>query len=365
MGRTDTRPRPGAAIALLLSGCTTFYGLEPEPGTTSSSGTGGAGGSVLFKPTSLLPIFDAAHLCSLVATCPTLGDSILASTALPVVIPLASDARNFSSCVEWLTAPLAPDMGAAPRPGFAELRSMIVCMAATTTCADAGRCAFYEAIEATDARCTGMPAPRCESNTAIDCSALRVSHCKTKGYPPGSECMVGIDGSSACAVGSCTEADVSCDPSSDPGPTESSYVFRCEAAAQLRKGTNCRAVGDTCNDSAPSLPDRGCFSSMGHAKCTTFGDASCFGDRVRVCSGGLLGEVDCGGFGRTCVDEGFTARCAPANPACSPFDANVNQCDADGHTIHLCVDGKPADFDCASIGRVCAPAVGPVSGRCE
>lgn len=351
----------GVAVALLASACTTFYGLEPEPGT-SSSGTGGAGGSVLFKPTSLLPIFDAAHLCSLIATCPTLGDSVIASTALPVVIPGASDARNFSSCVEWLTAPLAPDMGAAPRAGFTELRSMIVCMAATTTCADAGRCAFYEAIEAADPRCSMKTGSRCEMGAAIDCDALRVSHCKTKGYAPGSECLLGGDGAAACAVGTCQTTDVSCDHTTEPGASEPSYVFFCGMSG-LRKGINCRAVGDTCNDGAAALDERGCFDSMGLSKCTTLGEASCFDDRVRVCSGAFVGEVDCGALGETCVYEGFTARCAPANPVCSPFDANVNQCE--GTTIHLCVDGKKADFDCATIGKGCVPGAGAVTGHCE
>lgn len=352
---------PVLGVALLVPACTTFYGVEPDP-TGASSGTGGSGGSVFFAPSSLLPIFDAAHVCGLVAACPTLGDSVVASAALPVSIPLASDARNYSSCVEWLTAPLAPDTDGAPRAGFTELRSMMACMAATTTCADAARCAFYEVIAPSDARCASQTGSRCDADAAIDCDALRVSHCKSKGYAPGSQCLVGSDGVAACAVGTCSAPDVSCDPATDPGPTEPSYVFACGPSG-LRKGIDCRAMGVVCDDSAADLADRGCVGSTGKASCTTFGEAACLGDRVRVCSGVLLGEIDCGALGQGCVYEGSTARCAPASASCSPFDATSNLCD--GSTIHLCVGGNPVDFDCASIGEACVPAAGAVTGHCE
>lgn len=350
----------GAVLA--SSACTTFYGVEPEPhGASSSTGTG-AGGSTLFEPTSLLPIFDAAHLCGLVATCPTLGDSVLASTALPLVIPDVSDARNFSLCVDWLTAPLAPDDGLAPRAGFAELRAMIVCMAATSTCEDAGACAFVEVLDGADARCAAKTGSRCEDSAAIDCDADRVTHCGSKGFAPGSECLVGSDGLASCAVGTCAAPSVSCDPSSDPGPTEPSYVFGCNAAG-LRRGIDCRAMGLVCDDSAADLAQRGCVGATGKATCTAFGDASCLGGRARVCSGVLLGEVDCAALGEACVTDGSTARCVPTAPTCSPFDANANVCD--GSTIHLCLRGAPVDFDCASIGAVCKAGAGAVTDHCE
>lgn len=349
------------AVALIAPACTTFYGLEPEPSTTSS-GAGGAGGSVVFRPTQLLPIFDAAHLCGLVAECPTLGDSVLASTALPLAIPPLSDARNFSSCVEWLTAPLAPDMSATPRAGFDALRAMIVCMAATTTCVDAARCAFVEVIDAADARCDAETGSRCEDGAAIDCDARRALRCKSKGFAPGSECLVGGDGVAACAVGTCSMAAVSCDPASDPGPTEPSYLFACTPGG-LRLGVDCRSAGLVCDASAADLAQRGCVGATGKANCSAFGEAACLGDRARVCSGVFTGEIDCAAMGRSCTYEGSTARCAPTGAACSPFDANVNLCD--GATIHLCLDGAKVDFDCASIGATCVPTSGAVTGHCR
>ncbi|MFO0613936.1 MAG: hypothetical protein U0414_15195 [Polyangiaceae bacterium] len=191
---------------------------------------------------------------------------------------------------------------------------------------------------------------------------MRASHCKSKGFAPGSACFTGSDGVAACALGACSAPEVSCDPSSDPGPAAPSYVFSCDASG-LRSGVDCRAAGLVCDESAADLGQRGCVGATGKASCSALGEAACLGDRVRVCSGALTGEVDCAALGEACVYEGSTARCAPTSAECSPFDADVNVCA--GSVIHLCVGGKKADFDCATIGATCVPTAGPVSGHCQ
>jgi hypothetical protein len=345
-----------------MAGCTTFYGVTPDATSSSGTGAGGSGGSAPGR-LGLLPLLDAAHLCSLVASCPSLGDSVIASTGLPLVAPAMSDTRKYSSCVDWLTLPLATVEGQAPaRAGFGELSSMIDCMAASSTCADAAKCAFIEALSPGDPVCSGSTGTKCDGADLLDCDARTRAHCGSKGFPPGSQCAPSsVDGSAACAVGGCGAAEVSCDPDVDPGPENASYVFAC-GASDLREGVDCRAFGLVCDEMSPTLSLRGCVGVTGVATCSTFGVESCTGAKVRVCSGQLEAEIDCGAIDRGCTTQGASARCEPSGPKCSPYDPDVNLCS--GSSIRLCLDGAPTDFDCASIGMTCVPESGAVSGHC-
>ncbi len=347
-----------ASVALLAS-CTTFYGLIPDASTTSSSSssTSGTGGGTPLP--GLLPELDAAHVCSLVAKCPGLGDSVVASSGLPLVVPKASDTANFSSCVDWLTLPL--DTGTTPSParvGLASLRGLVDCLAATNTCADAVACPAVEVLPAGSADCMGMTS-RCDGPDVVDCTTSVREHCANALFAPGSQCAVDAMGVPRCAVGACSTPEASCDQVSSMPENEQSFVFACVNGERL--GVDCADLGLAC-DALSSMPaDSNCSAAGSPATCTDFGASECLSGHARVCSGAYEADVDCTRLGG-CVAEGSTVRCAPSTAACSPYDADINVCSSS--SVSLCLAGVRMAFDCATIGLACIPAAGAVSGHC-
>ncbi len=337
---------------LLTSSCTAFEGLEPSSGGAASSGgstsesSGGAGGAA---PRSLLPLLDAVNVCSLISRCPTLGGSILLSTGLPLTQTDANalpTVRNFSSCIDWLSAPL--EVG---HPGFGGLRDLLVDVATATRCEDAD--ALLPRVKSTAAACSR--GTECsDAATAIECPEAVLSHCGRGLFAPGSTCL--LKSQAACAVGECAGAPVLCD---EP------YVFRCVDG--LREGLDCSLYGLSCE------PGLGCIGTVGTATCETVGEQLCSGDAnsLRVCAGSLGGdgptsaEFDCASMGRTCLTEGLAVRCAASKESCSSYDPDRNVCTGD--RISLCVSGEPLDFDCGSVGKSCQPgsADGATSGHCQ
>jgi hypothetical protein len=340
-------------LSLLLgSGCTAFDGIEPSFGGASSTGgsssesSGGPGGAA---PRGLLPLLDAANVCSLIQRCPTLGGSILLSTGLPLVQTDANanpTVRNFSSCIDWLNAPLE-----AGHPGFDGLRDLLVDVATATRCEDAD--ALLPRVKATAAVCSRGEVCT-DAATAVACPDAVLSNCGRGLFAPGSTCLAQTH--AACAVGECTGAEVLCD---EP------YAFRCVDG--LREGLDCSLYGLSCE------PGLGCIGSLGSAVCESVGEQLCSGDasRLRVCAGALGAEAasnaefDCAAMGRTCIEEGLTGRCAAPKESCSPYDPDQNVCTED--RISLCVSGERLDFDCSSLGKGCLPgsADGATSGHCQ
>jgi hypothetical protein len=251
--------RAALGLCLSLGAGTTFYGLHPDATTGSTTGTGGAGGAVNL---GLLPTLDAAHLCSLVATCPTLGRSVVASTGLPLVdVEGGVETRNFSACVDWLTLPLAAPAASAATParvGYDELRSMIVCMAASTSCTDATRCSLREIVDPGDPRCA-PPTTGCDGQgNLLDCAAGVSQHCKTDLFAPDSTCTAG-QGAVACAPGLCAAPEVACD---------NGYLFTCGAAMQPKASLSCTVFGLVCDASSADAALRGCYGATGKSTCT-------------------------------------------------------------------------------------------------
>lgn len=349
----------GLAWLYGASACTTFYGLKPDSSSSSSStGSGGSGGA---PERGLLPKLDAAHLCALVATCPSLGASVVASAGLPLVeIDSGTENRNFNACVDWLTLPLAPLAGSAsptPRLGFDALRSMIVCMAASTSCDDAERCALAEVVAPGDPRCGGGGTSCDGQGNLVDCPNRQVLHCKTDLFAPDSTCTQ-AQGVTACASGLCAQPEVNCD---------SGYLFSCAAAMEPKTSLDCAVFGLVCDASAADSALRGCYGAMGKSSCSpaAFGAETCLGTHARTCTGVVNAEVDCAAIGETCVTDAGTpgpARCRKADAACSPYDATMNVCT--GTTISVCLDGVPTSVDCAAIGLSCVPGMGGVSAHC-
>jgi hypothetical protein len=338
MARSDARV---FAFAGLLAACTAFDGLEPDLGGASSVGggsaaAGGAGGDDPASQ-SLLPLLDAANVCSLVQRCPTLGGSLLLSSGLPLVrveptgLPAA---RNYSACIDWLRAPLAQG-----HPGFEELRRLLLGVAATSVCEEAESLLPVSV----GASCPARDSSCVDAETSLACPDGVSERCTRGLFAPGSTCLdVGAVG---CAVGECSAEGLTCD---------APFAFRC--AAGLRTGLDCSLLGLACEGGV------GCVGIAGPAECDTIGEQSCgLGERLaRTCvrtfsSAELIAaELDCEALGQRCVVEGLTARCAPDQEACSPYDPDVNVCE--GTTIRLCVQGEPTTVDCGILGKTCEPA---------
>ena len=366
----------GAALVLPVASvlaCTTFYGLEPD--ATSSSSSSSSGG--LQTDRALLPLADAAHLCSLVSRCSTVGPSIVESIGLPVVETGSDrDVRNFSTCVDWFTFPLGPaagaDLDSAPRKGFIVAKTLAEGMSAGTTCEAAAKAAFRERIAPDDARCADPDTVVCsdELDSALSCKSNLEEHCNSKLYPPNTACALNaVKTTALCASGICASSESQCED--NPGEDHDLF-YLCLLAGQKVLGVNCLAFGLVC-DSQSSMPkDRGCFGQDGVAWCDSYGGTSKLGDqscsaglnRVRTCSGVASAEIDCSVLGEKCAsdDGGSSYHCTRPTASCSPSDSTINVCT--GSSITLCLDGSESSFDCAQIGLGCVPASGSISAHC-
>jgi hypothetical protein len=355
MARSDARVLVlTGALAGTLAACTAFDGLEPDLGGAASVGGGGAtsdgGGGGAPASQSLLPLLDAANVCSLVHRCPTLGGSLLLSTGLPLVQTDATalpSVRNYSACIDWLRAPLR-----AGHPGFEELQRLILGVAAIPVCEEAE--SFLPV--SIGALCVDAVASCVDGETTLVCPDGLAERCTRGLFAPGSACLdVGAVG---CAVGECSEEGLTCD---------APFAFRC--AAGLRTGLDCSLFGLACEGGL------GCVGDAGGADCApdALGEQSCgLGDRLaRTCVRGfsstdlVASELDCEAMGQRCVVEGLAARCVEDASVCSPYDPDVNVCD--GTTVHLCVQGEPVSVDCATLGKACEPASpdGSASAHCR
>jgi len=304
-------------------------------------------------PRSLLPVYDAANLCSLVFRCPTLGGSILLSTGLPLVATDA-DARpavwNYSACIDWLTAPLESG-----RAGFEELRDAILRIAPATTCDDAGSLLAFDVAEDAAAVCDGSggggsgggsgggPEGACTGPGAVSCPIGITSQCDDDVFGVSSECKVSAEGAVRCALdAACTTPGVTCD---------GAFVVDCSASG-LKTALSCERYGLSCQSGA------GCVTPSGPVACDALGQQACgVGQRAQACAVGYpsslrMAEVDCSAMAMSCRAEGNTARCAPAG--CSPYETGANRCDGPTTAV-VCVQGESITIDCALLGKVCLP----------
>jgi hypothetical protein len=340
------------ALGLLVAaGCTAFEGLEPREDVTPPPGGGGAGGEAPEGPRSLLPLLDAANLCSLVFRCPTLGGSILLSTGLPLVAT-DENARptvwNYSACIDWLTAPLESG-----RVGFDDLRDAVVRVAPATTCEDAVSLLAFDVAEDVASVCPGAggggsgggPQGTCAGAGALSCPTGITGRCDDDIFGVSSECKVSAEGDVRCALDSgCTTPGITCD---------GGFVVDCSASG-FKTALSCERYGLACQSGA------GCVTPSGPVVCSALGEQTCgVGQRAQACAVGSppslhMAEVDCAAMAMTCTPEGNTARCAPAGAACSPYDADQNRCEGD--TAIVCVQGQSIGVDCVLLGKTCQPA---------
>lgn len=358
-------------VASFAMGCTVFDNVTPPVlegggGADASDGGGGADeqSCTVQSPRCLLPLIEAARLCALVAECDQLSASVALSTGLPLATLDAEGvtiAFNFSTCVDWLTRRLEDS-----HAGFETTRAVFNCLAATTTCTEAGACLTYETLGADDPRCDGAPSQSCAGEALVDCSAGRISHCDELGFSVTTECAEGEDGA-VCRVETCTAPGIRC----EENPPGVHYAIACtEGGDEI--ATSCTAHGLSCTEQI------GCTDVTGNDElCDPPFAQTCGGARLAtICAAPLSTTgmravpIDCGAAGDDCVEESLSARCAHPDASCSPYDAGINVCEVAGRkqssVIGLCVDGRETSFDCASLGMGCVNGDGEGrSGRCE
>lgn len=364
------------AIGAFAAACTTFSGLT-VPGGEGDGGNGKLDGSTLTDgrdplgdavPTqetgsdgggagiTFLSLDDAARICSHLDKCPALGKSITYSIAV------ALDPNNYSLCMDTLAGPVP-----STHVGTALQSATLACVAKGTTCLSAAACLSQEFMDTTDTRCNRVPkdagpdAPpgiyqycdtdaqalvRCDPDYTPD-----VLHCATGYFGPSATCVTTPDGTKTCASGT------DCPTTSCSG----NQLTYCTASG-VHAVINCAELGQVCG--ADVTVDGGyleCLTSDRLKTCTTAG-SDCDNRIVSVCDGFDRAEFDCQNLGGTCTKSAGSARCQRPSDECVPEDPKINVCT--GSKISLCVGGKNATFDCASIGLGCVPAKSGLSGRC-
>jgi hypothetical protein len=353
----------GGAAAFALAGsllagfssCTTFDGLSAARARPET----GAGGSIVPAdaadsgggPGGYLSLQDAVRVCALAFTCPKLPRSIIESVSVPI------DSSNFAVCVDWLAGPIDPG-----HVGIVTQASVLKCIAASGSCAEAGRCTAFEYFGKDDPRCldggppdaTDWTACAEDGGTLLYCSTKYYDnlavHCTGVNFDNRSRCLEGKDGQLACAI------DETC-----PGPTcEGTFFYdTCSSYADLHVRFNCSAGGRTCGqDDAGYI---GCITGEQFEQCSLYA-IKCADSRVRVCDGAYQAYYDCAALGGTCAENGAMAHCSRPGDSCDPADFTKIVCEGD--TLQLCVGGAPVAFDCSSVGLACKPAQLPSSATC-
>jgi hypothetical protein len=332
----------GAASA---GGSSTGGGNQPDGGAGGApSGAGGAAGAGGAEPkVGYLSLPQAATLCARVFACDQVGESIRASTGVPI-----DRASSFSHCMTWLAGPLPSDRQ--PSPGQVE---MLEHMVEAPDCDATRKAAWVEKLDVAAAICDGHTDRRCSPSgmEVIDCSSRKhVEHC--------GNALLG-------AETSCSQSGPSTACSDDPcgglqGFCEGNGITYC--LGYLWEIAGCRERGLVCNKAALECRDE----AGADQNCTTAGDTLCDGEVAKVCAEGIgttgkkvKSPFDCAkvGAGATCQLEP-AIHCEPPAPACSLMDPDA--CSGGNH-IQLCVAGELRDFDCGGIQMEC---IADASARC-
>lgn len=348
------------AVLSVVAGCTVFDGLTvPPSGSGSGSGAGGeagagvggsggagggaggSGGQSIKAPIEYLSVDDGARLCARLFECPIVADTVVASIGMP------ANVTNFSQCMTWVSGPIDPD-----RPGFTLQQSMLSCMVNAPDCEQAAYCGFVVKLIPGLSLCdNGNLCVGVES--AVDCQKGVAYFCKTAAFDPASACAK--DGQVVkCSLGGCA----------GPGDSECSgeALHLCDEKGALLPFF-CPAWGLVCSEvnGAPACATRAGKSTA----CATLGASSCAASGAAVvCTGDRETEWDCPGIGSECVSQSGAVRCAAPSDACSPFDADVNQCTSGGKAISVCVGGVKIKVDCSAIGLACQPGDASKTAHC-
>jgi hypothetical protein len=340
------------------AGCTTFD--FPAPGdsgdgslpTTDASVLSDAGpAEASAAADAFLSPDDAARLCSRIFACPRLAEAIELSLAIPLNTP--ANPLGFSACMDWLAAPVDP-----ARPGLAQQQSLLQGAARAASCATALAALPVQPERGVDAACAaGCATPNALTVCGSGGGSFVVA-CAPPTFAQSGDCLSDGGTAECVTMGDCT-AGTSC--------PDSNTLRDCYAAADT-----------SFTDYDCALSGRLCVSGAGRvAGCVVPGKLAppclakqvrdaCDGDSVLHCAGGLLPqtEIACGPVGGSCTtsNPAGAARCVRPGDTCTPFDADINQCD--GGFITACIGGDHTTIDCMAIGATCQPADATHTAHC-
>lgn len=322
------RSTPTSVLVLVLVTVSACSGLVPDAAPSSDAGV--SSGS---------PIVDGiARACLMNNACGFQSD-----------LGLPAD-----KCVDRLTQELVDGYVQRSPEGTSRNAQMIECARTSTSCDDYVRCVrFGGTCSGTVAgSCQGTIADRCSTpggNTLppiFDCARLGMTCEKTREttcvLPATAPACSGAVGSSTCDG----NTRVHCRARAGGG------------AAALREdcpsGSTCIAVGTS----------TGCAPSVGTCAAES---ARCEGDVLMACAklDGQLRELrtDCAKSGRRCLaDAKGVGACVPRAEECTRPARGESSARCNGNALEVCIEGRLARVDCASVGRSECKAVPAIPG---
>jgi hypothetical protein len=208
-------------------------------------------------------------------------------------------------------------------------------------CADMAQC-FGNGFDFSSDCASNEISAKCVGNKAVICGVDSLAgvneyyDCDIS----GGTCTV-LDGDSGVPnYAGCVVVSSCSDPPQTTECSGTAYAYTCIAGKGF--GQNCASRSETCETRASSacyFHDTPCGATL-----TTCDTAT---GVISVCANGYEDTYDCSNSGLGCaLDSSNNGYCLA--PGCTPTTQCSPSCDADGHTIHLCIGGAPLTVDCAN-----------------
>lgn len=319
--------RSAVLVVVLLTG-SACSGLVPDP--PSSSDGGANAGPALVEA--------IARTCLMNNACGFQSD-----------LGLPAD-----KCVDRLIEELVDGYVQRSPEGSSRNARMVECARTATSCDDYVRCVRF------DATCSGAVAGSCQGTVADRCST------PGGGYlPPVFDCArLGMTcekvGEATCVLPASAPP---CSGAIGTSTCDGDTRVHCRAragggSASLREecpvGSTCRASGSSTACAPPAAP---CGAEA----------SRCEGDVMTACAkqDGALRElrIDCAKSGRRCqADDRGVGRCVPRAEECVRPSQGASSARCNGNALEVCVEGRLARLDCASVGRTTCKAVPAIPG---
>lgn len=233
-----------------------------------------------------------------------------------------------SACQDLdLTPALASIVGDSDGSGTAG-NAQVACQRTASSCDELLRCDHIDPATPCE---PGASVARCEGDVLVSCSSAgfeRRVDCASD-EDGNTLCATNESGTSACGVGSCTDAGLSCD---------GDVVMSC-VGGQLRRAEDCALAGRHCVVSMGSRA--GCVDRV--EACT---DDACDGDLLTSCIAGMgMTITDCADApgAETCVELGGAAHCGVEVAACTEGSVECA-----GDLARFCIGRRWVELDCAS-----------------
>jgi hypothetical protein len=241
--------------------------------------------------------------------------------------------------MDWLAGPIP-----STRLGTDDQRKVLRCVAGAGSCAGVAKCVYWNRLDCDAGQCSGES--HCEGAT------------KVEGYDSGAYFAYRCDNINASGLATCltvpdagtlTCGQAACDGLTYAGTCVGNTLYWCDDTYDIKHFENCQLYGATCGGDGTG--NNYCW----WADCTYTG-SHCIGQgMVETCYGAEATTFDCRADLGLCEQKGEHAHCVWGTK-CNTFDPDVNVCSND--LLHVCIGGKPLDYDCTKIGQKCIPGIG-------